>query len=106
MLKRMSALILLMGVVILTLSSCGSSSNTSTTVEPGKGTLFVYVGDVPLCDVLNFRVNITNMDLVPQGGGSNANVFSSATTFIKVNFGSLRDNSTILGFNPVRDGTY
>jgi len=92
------------------LSSCGgNTSETPTTPEPGEGTLIVFIGDTPACDVLSLRLTVTDMGLTPQGGGSAITVFSSSSTTpftIGVNFASLRDFATILHTASMPEGIY
>jgi len=104
MLKRMLAMGLTVGVAFGILTSCGDSSSKKSP-QQGKGALITLIGDVPLCDVLSFRMSVTSMKLTPQGGGSALEVLPTASTF-RLNLGTLRDSSTILNLASVTEGTY
>ncbi len=109
MFKRMLAVALTLGATVGALTSCGSDTSTNPKPQPGKGTVFTFVGDAPVCDILSFRVPITGMTLTPMGGGSAVSVFPpppAPPPSIKVNFAELRDFSTVLSFNNVPEGTY
>jgi hypothetical protein len=89
------------------LGGCGSSFSTQA---PGKGTLFTFVGDVPFCDILSFRVLATGsststMFLRIADTTDNVSVIPS-TAAIKINFGALRDFSTIFNSASIRAATY
>src|SRR5690349_3230246 len=103
MIKRVLAVGLTIGLAAAVLTSCGSSK---TGVPVSTGTVFSFLGDAPLCDVLTFRATITGMTLTPFGGGSPVTVISSTSAFIKVNFAELRDFSTVLNLASVPAGTY
>jgi len=104
MIKRALALGLTMGLAVAAFTSCGGASKTPLPVL-GSGTLFSFVGDAPLCDVLTFRVPITGLTLKrPDGGG--ATVLSSASASIKVNLAALKEFSTVLNVASIPEGTY
>ncbi len=100
-----------LGLAALILTGCngGGSSTPPPPPPPGKGALYVLAADAPLCDILALRLTLTGLTLTPQGGGSPATVISSASS-IKVNFGALRDFTSILalagGTNGIPEGTY
>src|SRR3989475_2847008 len=104
MIKRTLALGLTMGLAVAAFTSCGGGSKTPLPVL-GSGTLFSFVGDAPLCDVLTFRVPITGLTLTRTDGGG-ATVLSSASAFVKVNFAALREFSTVLNVASIPEGTY
>ncbi len=89
-----------------TLSGCGGYSSKSTPVTPsGRGSLYTFIGDTPICDVLAFRVTVSGLSLTAAGGQSGATLVSS-NDLIKVNFAALRDFSTVLNLASVTEGTY
>src|SRR5947208_1307880 len=103
MIKRTVALGLAMGLAVAAFTSCGGASKTPTVL--GSGTLFTFVGDAPLCDVLTFRVPITGLTLTRTEGGG-ATVLSNSSAFIRVNFAALKEFSTVLSINNIAEGTY
>lgn len=106
MLKRFLGLGLFLGLVGLAMFGCGGGTSTvsqSTTMTPTSGSVTVFGGDAPLCDVVSFNVTITGATLTPQGGGTAVSVISSPTT---VDFAALMDFSTVLNFTTVPAGTY
>ena len=103
MIKRTLALGLAMGLAVAVFTGCGGASKTPTVL--GSGTLFTFVGDAPLCDVLTFRVPITGLTLNRTEGGG-ATVLSSASAFVKVNFAALQGFSTVLNVASIPEGTY
>ena len=103
MLKRTLAVGLLVILAALILTSCGG--NEAVTPTPiGNGALYTFIGDTPVSDVLSLRVYITGMTLKVQGGESKVTVIPSS--YIKVNFASLRDFATVLNLTAVPEGTY
>src|SRR2546422_10477210 len=94
MVKRTLALGLTMGLAVAAFTSCGGGSNTPLPVL-GSGTLFTFVEDAPLCDVLTFRVPITGLTLTRTDGGG-ATVLSSASAIGQVHFAAVRELSTVL----------
>lgn len=100
--KRALAVSFLVGLAALILASCGG--NEAVTPTPGSGALYIFIGDTPVSDVLSLRVYITGMTLKVQGGESTVTVIPSS--YIKVNFASLRDFATILNLTAVPEGTY
>ncbi len=103
MIKRTVALGLAMGLAVAAFTSCGGASKTPTVL--GSGTVFTFVGDAPLCDVLTFRVPITGLTLKRTDGGG-ATVLSSASAFVKMNFAALKEFSTVLNVASIPEGTY
>lgn len=99
---RRGLVAVLIGLTVGGVAGCGSSKKTTTT---DKGSVVIFVGDSPLCDVLSFRAAVQGVNLIPQGSTSGNSAFST-TPFINVNFADLRDMSTILQFGTVPVGTY
>jgi len=104
MLKRAVAVFLLAMVAAEIVSSCGGSSSTTS---PGNGSLFTFVADAPLCDVLTFRMSFAGMSLTPTAGGNASTLINSVTTAgVKVNFPDFRDCSTVLNLSTVTAVAY
>lgn len=102
MLKRLLAFGLVVGSSALAMTSCGSSPAPNTT-----GNVELLVGDVPLCNVLSFRVLVTGLSVIQQGSTATGFTLLPSTSIIPVDFAALQDTSTILGtatFIPA--GTY
>ena len=110
MVRRIFAINLLM-IAILSWSSCGgssSSSSSSTGPNPSVvGTLYTFVGDTPVCDVLSLRMNATALTLGVAGSTTQTvNVLSPLSTVINLNFAALRDFSTVLALASTPAATY
>ena len=97
------ALCLTVGLGVGILANCGGSSSVVT--NPSKGSLFTFIGDTPLCDVLSSRFTISGLTVTPLGGGAQVAIISNSSSF-KMNLGGLRDFTTILDLSPVQAGTY
>src|SRR5579875_1460928 len=102
MFKRSLLWGLLLAAVALGMGGCGSST-TSTSNE--KGTLIIFAGDVPLCNLLSFRTNIASLTLTPQGGSGSVSVLAS-NTFIPLDFAALKDTTALADVVSVSPGTY
>jgi uncharacterized protein DUF4382/uncharacterized protein DUF5666 len=105
--KQFFVLALVVGLGGLLALSCGSSQPS---MGP-TGTVAIFGGDTPVCDVVSFDAMITSATLTPGGeeGDSNSNngppvtVISSPT---KVDFAALMDFFTVLNLANVSPGTY
>src|ERR1051326_8261827 len=79
--------------------SCGDSSNPPQAV--GSGTLFTFIGDSPICDVLSFHVlssGSSKPTLALQIAGTTNNVsVIPFTAAIKLNFIDLRSEERRVG---------
>ena len=104
MVKRLVAVSLIVGLSAVALTTCGSS--TKTTTAPANGTVFAFMGDAPLCDVLSFRAMISGFTLTSSGGGLVVNVLNPNSSDVKIDFAGLRDLSTVLALGSVPPGTY
>jgi hypothetical protein len=108
MLRRMMAAGLIVGLAVAIFSSCGGNNNV--TIQPiENGTLFTFVGDAPVSDVLSFRVTISSMNLRVAGTNSGVDVFPSTAQPLplkRVDFCALRDFSTIIDLSTVPEGNY
>ena len=103
MLKRLLDALLITLVAAVLFLSCGGGSNSNPT--PGVGTVFSFIGDSPSCDILTFRVLVTDVVMIPPSGpGRGHGVPTNSTP--KFNFAAWRDASTILSTNTVVEDTY
>jgi hypothetical protein len=108
MVRRVFAISFLM-IAIFSWSSCGgSSSSSSAGPNPSvAGTLYTFVGDTPVCDVLSLRMNATALTLGVAGSSTQTvNVLSPLSTVINLNFAALRDFSTVLALTSTPAATY
>ena len=98
--KQFFALALVLGLGGLMALSCGSSQPS---MGP-TGTMAIFGGDTPVCDVVSFDATITSATLTPEeGNGPPVTVISSPT---KVDFAALMDFFTVLNLANVSAGTY
>jgi hypothetical protein len=104
MIKRSVGLVILVGLVALGLSRCGSS--TPSVAAGQTGGLAVEIGDVPLCNILSFRGLITALTMKSAVATGNGTAVLAANSAIWVDFGNLEDTSTILAQTTLAPGTY
>jgi hypothetical protein len=105
MLKRMLAMSLTVGLAVGVLMSCGGS--TPVPPNPGNGSLYLFLGDAPLCDILSMRVTLTGASVITQTGGNKVSLYpTNSPPYTKLNIASLRDFSTVLNLGGVAEGTY
>lgn len=94
------------GAVCALTFGCGEVISTTSTA-PATGGLVLLVSDTPACNVLAYSAAVNGMILRSQSEGKAANVFKGVLgPNIKVNFGGLRDTTSILRVAPVTVGTY
>lgn len=109
MVRRIFVISLLM-IAIFDWSSCGgSSSSSSSPAAPNPaiaGTLYTFVGDTPVCDVLSLRMNATALTLGVASSTATVSVLSPLNTVINLNFAALRDFSTVLALSTTTAATY
>lgn len=109
--RRMSLVwVTILAGALIVLESCGGGSGISTASMPptlgtNTGSVAVFGGDAPICNVLSFSVTITGGTLMPQGGGTAVSVISSGQP-VTVNFASLMGFMTVLNLSSVPAGTY
>ena len=88
--------------------SCGDSSNPPPPV--GSGTLFTFISDMPICDVLAFHVLASGSSqptlALEIAGTTNRVSVIPFTSAIKLNFLELRDFSTVLNLASISAGSY
>lgn len=101
MFKRILALGFILGLIAAGFAGCGSSS---TTTAPQNGTLVILAGDVPVCNVLSFRVLVDGLTLKTESGTSSSVI--SSNNAVPVDFAALRDGSAILNIASVTASTY
>lgn len=102
MLKRILALGFLLGLIAAFFAGCGSSSSSSTGTQ--NGTLVILAGDVPICNVLSFRVLVDGLTLTTASGTSSSVI--SSNNAVPIDFAALRDTSAILNTVSVTASTY
>lgn len=104
--RGLIALTVLMGLGLLLQFGCnGNTRFQASSNGGGSASLAIFGGDAPECGVLSFQVEVTEMDLVPQGGGTPVVALSSANA-ITVDFAALTGFHTILNLATVPAGTY
>jgi hypothetical protein len=104
MIKRTAGLLILVGLIALGLSRCGSS--TPSVAAGQTGGLVVEIGDVPLCNILSFRGLVTALTLKSAVTTGVGQAVLSTNAAIWVDFGNLEDASTILSQTSVSPATY
>lgn len=107
MVRRIFAVTLLT-TAILSWWGCGGGSSAPTGPNPSiTGTLYTFLGDSPICDVLSLRMNATALTLGVAGSSSETvTVLSPLSTVINLNLPALRDSATILAFTSTAAATY
>lgn len=108
MVNRSWAAGLMLGLAALLFPSCGNNNAGPAVTQ--RGSLYVFVGDVPAGNVLSLRTSISTLTLRVQGSTDRiVTVFpttTNVTSLFKVNFASLRDFSTILNLASIPEATY
>lgn len=87
--------------LVLMVASFGwrcSSSPTTTTTTTG-GTVFTFISDTPICDVLAVRMNVLGMTLGIANTVIGATLLNSLNTVIGLDWAALRSSGTELSFN-------
>ena len=104
--KYILAMALVTAIGILIQSGCSGPGHLGTQhTVPAAGTLAVFGGDAPLCNVISFTVTITGLTLTPQSGSSPVSVLPSGTA-VTVDFASLMDFASMFSLSSVSPGTY
>ena len=106
MLKR-TLPVCLIGTLVLIMTGCGSSMQTSTLNPSGSamGSVAVFGSDAPICDVFSFQVTITAATLTPMAGGTPVQVIDSSNP-VTVDFARLQEFGNLLQLSSVPVGTY
>ena len=104
------------GAIVATLTACGGSSGSSGSNMGAGGsgagttaqtaTLPVLISDASSNDWATIGVKVLSVALIPQGGGSNVNVYTAASPAPFVNLEQLDQLAEILGNATVPLGTY
>jgi hypothetical protein len=99
-----------MGLVVgiaglIQLGCSGSNSSLKPETQVPSGSLALFGGDYPLCDVISFQVTITGATLTPESGGTPVSILSSSQP-ITVDFARLVDFTTLLDLSSVPEGNY
>jgi hypothetical protein len=84
----------------------GSSSSNNPPPPPQNGTVSILVSDDPTEDWATIGVRVLSIDLTPQGGGSDVNVYTAPNPAPYINLLQLDQLSEILGNASVPAGTY
>jgi len=110
--SRLSRILLGLVVAAMPLFSvaCGSSSNQLSSGGGGggqqDGNVNMIISDASTEDWATIGVKILSISLVPQGGGTPVNIFSSGSTPEMLNLVQLDQLGELLGSLPVPAGTY
>jgi len=97
--------ILAFSLFLFTLGCGGGNASVRDILQPATGDVALLASDAPACDVVSFIVTITGASLTPSSGGSPVAVISS-TSPVTVDFATLVDFKTVLGFSKVLPDTY
>jgi hypothetical protein len=98
--------------VASTLAACGGGGSGSGATPPSsqmvpmRSTLSLLVSDASTEDWATIGVKVLSIDLVPQGGGANVNVYTAGSTPPVVNLAELEQLGELLGNASVPLGTY
>jgi len=92
------------GLAAVVMFGCGGGSSIQP-VNLGSGSLVLFGGDAPLCNVFSFSVTITGATLTPQNGGAPVSVLPPGQS-LTVDFARLLDFTTVLNLASVPAGTY
>lgn len=98
-------LVLCIGALLLTSCGGGGQGMQPPPTPQAQGSVVVFAGDAPLCDVMSLSMTIAGMTLTPAGGGSPVSLISSANP-VSVDFASLMGTSMMLGSSSVPAGSY
>jgi len=103
MLKRMLGLGLAAGLIAGVIIGCSSSKGPPAAIPTGS--VYLFVEDTPVCNVLTFRSLITGL-LVHRAEDNSLHSLLGSNSAFKVNFASLRDSPSILAVGSLPEGTY
>jgi len=102
-LLQMGLLISAVAMIVSCGPNGGSSSNPFS--PPASGSVMAFGTDAPICDVESFTATITSAALIPQGGGTQVTLISSADP-ATVDFARLEGFTNILSAASAAPGTY
>jgi hypothetical protein len=98
--------------VACVLAACGGGSTGTSATAPGSssvqtnGTVSLLISDASSEDWATIGVKVLSIDLVPQGGGANVNVYTAPSTPPVINLAQLEQLDELLGNASVPLGTY
>src|ERR1700727_184032 len=102
--------LLAIGLASAVLAACGGGSSGGSmnppTSAPQSANVSMLIGDASSEDWATIGVKVLSIALVPQGGGSNVNVYSAPSPAPMVNLAELDQIAEILGNVSVPVGTY
>jgi hypothetical protein len=98
MARRLVATVAVMLVVASLGWRCGSSTTTTTTTATG-GSVFTFISDTPICDVLAVRMNVLGLTLGIANTVIGATLLNSLNTVIGLDWVPLKSSATELSFN-------
>ena len=101
--------LLLLAAAVSSITACGGSGGGSTGTPqstPQNGTVSMLVSDASTEDWATIGVKILSIDLIPQAGGSNVNVYTAPSPTPVTNLAQLDQLGEILGNAAVAAGTY
>src|ERR1700733_2691434 len=101
------------GAALASLAACGGGSSGSSSMDPitsstppPNGTVSMTLSDASTEDWATIGVKVLSIALVPQGGGSDATVYTAPSPAPTVNLAELDQIAEILGNVSVPVGTY
>ena len=103
--KYILAISSVVAIGILIQIGCGGGGNGRLSIVASPGSLAVFGGDTPVCNVFSFSVTITGLTLSPQSGSSPVSVLPGGKA-VTVDFASLMDFATLFSLSNVSPGTY
>jgi hypothetical protein len=105
MVRRSVAIVILLLVVTSFGWRCGSSTTTIKTTN--HGTLYTFISDTPICDVLAVRMNVLGLSVGVANTALGASLLSTLNTVIGLDWAALRSSATELAVNStVTANTY
>lgn len=99
MARRLVAIVAVMLVVASLGWRCGSSTPTTTTTTATGGTVFTFISDTPICDVLAVRMNVLGLTLGIANTVIGATLLNPLNTVIGLDWVPLKSSATELAFN-------
>jgi hypothetical protein len=95
--KRLLAIVILVLVVASFGWRCGSSTTSPT---KATGTVYTFISDTPICDVLAVRMNVLGLGIGVANTTVGTQLLSSLNTVIGLDWAALRSSGTMLAYNP------
>ena len=88
---------------------CGSASTSGgggSSTQPQNGTVNLMVSDASTEDWATIGVKVLSVDLTPQGGGNDVNIYTASSPAPTINLLQLDELSELIGNPTVQAGTY